>query len=88
MSTGERRDRRGLPRHRRLLDRRLSSQILLLAILDSFVLSAPLAEAQLFLSIEMQDVFAFDPGMFSADPGANVTIQLLNDGALQHPFTL
>ncbi len=88
MSTGERRDRRGLPRHRWLLDKGLSSLILLLTVLISFVLNAPLAEAQLSLSIEMQDVFAFDPGSFFGDPGANVTIQLVNGGALQHTFTL
>ncbi len=88
MSTGERRDRRGLPHHRRLLEMGLSSLILLLAVLISFVLHAPLAEAQLSLSIEMRDALAFEPGSFSADPGANVTLHLVNGGAIQHTFTL
>ncbi len=66
----------------------LSSLILLLAVLISFVLHAPLAEAQLSLSIEMRDALAFEPGSFSADPGANVTLHLVNGGAIQHTFTL
>ncbi len=88
MSPGERRERRGLPRHRGLLEMGLSSLILLLAVLISFVLHAPLAEAQLSLSIEMRDALAFEPGSFSADPGANVTIHLVNGGALRHTLTL
>ncbi len=66
----------------------LSSLILLLAVLISFLLNASLVEAQLSLSIEMRDALAFEPGSFSADPGANVTIHLVNGGALRHTFTL
>ncbi len=88
MSVGEREDCRGLPRRRRLLDLGLSSLILPVAVLISFVLNAPLAEAQLSLSIEMRDALAFEPAAFSADPGANVTIHLVNGGAIQHTFTL
>ncbi len=66
----------------------LSSLFLLLAVLISFVLNAPLAEAQLSLSIEMRDALAFEPGSFSADPGTNVTLHLVNGGVLPHTFTL
>ncbi|MEE9164272.1 MAG: plastocyanin/azurin family copper-binding protein [Thermoplasmata archaeon] len=88
MSTAERRDRRGFPRHRRPLEMSLSSLFLLLAVLIAFVLNAPLAEAQLSRSLELRDALAFEPGSFSAEPGANVTLHLVNGGVLPHTFTL
>lgn len=88
MSIKGRRARRGLAGPRRFTETGLPLLLILLAILGSFVLTAPSVRAQLALDIEMRDALTFEPGSFSADPGTNVTLHLVNVGVIPHTFTL
>ncbi|MEE9592592.1 MAG: cupredoxin domain-containing protein, partial [Thermoplasmata archaeon] len=64
--------------------------ILLLTLIVAFllVMPAPSAQAQVSLTIDLRDVLTFEPNRISVDPGENVTIRVVNSGALQHTFTL
>jgi plastocyanin len=64
------------------------------ALFMTFVLAAflslgsPGAKGQLSLAIDFRDALAFEPASFSADPGENVTLRLVNGGVLPHTLTL
>lgn len=62
--------------------------LLTFAVALLFSMIAPVARAQVPLTIDLRDTLAFEPNTFTVDPGENVTIRVVNGGILQHTFTL
>lgn len=81
--TGGRR-RRFLPRTKGVLSIAVLSLVLLGSLL---ILPTRPVQGQQSLTITMGDIF-FDRGSFPVAPGENVTIRLVNGGAIEHTFTL
>ncbi|MDX1534902.1 MAG: plastocyanin/azurin family copper-binding protein [Thermoplasmata archaeon] len=50
--------------------------------------SSPQVLGQTNVTITMRDSLAFEPGTFTVEPGATVSLTIMNAGALEHTFTL
>lgn len=61
---------------------------LFLAATPLWVGYTPEVRGQTSLTILMKDALTFEPGAFTVEPGESVTLTIVNDGALQHTFTL
>ncbi|MFQ5986532.1 MAG: plastocyanin/azurin family copper-binding protein [Thermoplasmata archaeon] len=81
-------DPRGKPSPSGIARKGLRSALITALIIASILaLAGPGARAQAPLVMTMGDLF-FEPGSFSIEPGENVTLRVVNGGALRHTFTL
>ncbi len=73
----------------RVLMKRWMGALFITFLLAAFLsLGSPGTKGQPSLAIDFRDALAFEPASFSADPGENVTLQLVNGGVLPHTLTL
>ncbi len=73
----------------RVLMKRWMGVLFMTFVLAAFLsLGSPVARGQLSLTIDFRDALTFEPASFSADPGENVTLRLVNGGVLPHTLTL
>lgn len=70
------------------MKRWMGSLLMTLMLAAVLFLGSPVAFGQVSLTLDLRDALAFEPASFSADPGENITLRLVNGGVLQHTFTL
>jgi uncharacterized cupredoxin-like copper-binding protein len=68
--------------------RHLRIAAFVVALLLLTLLPVPKASAQVNLTVQLKDTLSFEPSAISVQPGENISLFLVNDGIVDHTFTL